>query len=156
MTLDNLRVNYKVPLSVQFIAAHLNAGKIPADIARIAGVSDQAVSDYIKRHFDKFEVMCDKNDTLLKMQVKLNAYKAGELLNVSLNALDLSTPEKAAKHLVPLNIVAGTQTQRLNELSGRIGNTVINVQTVITDAQSRLQSIEQQQAAIADRIKLIK
>ena len=132
--IDLLRPTYKVPLSIPFIAAHLNANKSQAEIAKVAGCSEQAVSQYIQRHFSILEVCCDKSDTILALQCKMSASKANQLLYDVLNSVDY---KPAPKDLVSLNIVAGTQTQRYAELTGKTGNTVINIANIVDDLARR-------------------
>ena len=76
-TLETLK-NVKVKLSVPLIASYLDKGYTQANIARICNVSYQAVSDYIKRHYDELAPLVDTTDGILAMRSKHLANKAQE------------------------------------------------------------------------------
>ena len=105
----------KVPLSVQFIARYLQAGKTPSEISRIANVSRQAVSDYIKRHYDLLSPLLADDQTLamLSKEISIKAQSNIE------KALDKLTLKESKKSLVALNAISGTHIDKYRLLSGQ-------------------------------------
>ena len=104
----------KVKLSVPLIASFITKRYRQSDIARACNVSDQAVSSYIKKHYEELLPLVDTSDGLSAMMSKHIASKAKVEIN---NILDIDTFNK--KDLVALNIVAGTQIDKYRLLSDR-------------------------------------
>ena len=104
----------KVKLSVPLIASFITKQYRQVDIAKACNVSDQAISSYIKRHYDQLLPLIDSSDGLSAMMSKHIASKAKTEIN---NILDIDTFNK--KDLVALNIVAGTQIDKYRLLSDR-------------------------------------
>lgn len=123
--LDKLDVSFKVPLSVQFIAKYLKAGRSQAEISRIAGVTPQAVNDYIHKRYELFEPLLDRDDTALADLSKLVAIKAQR----NLTALLDDTPEK--KDLIALNAISGTHIDKYRLLSGKSTENTLNLSLIV-------------------------
>ena len=104
----------KVKLSVPLIASFITKQYRQVDIAKACNVSDQAISSYIKRHYDQLLPLIDSSDGLSAMMSKHIASKAKVEIN---NILDIDTFNK--KDLVALNIVAGTQIDKYRLLSDK-------------------------------------
>jgi len=104
----------KVKLSVPLIASFITKRYRQSDIARACNVSDQAVSSYIKKHYEELLPLVDTSDGLSAMMSKHIATKAKERID---NILTVDTFNK--KDLVPLNIVAGTQIDKYRLLSDK-------------------------------------
>ena len=135
----------KVKLSVPLIASFITKQYRQVDIAKACNVSDQAISSYIKRHYDQLLPLIDSSDGLSAMMSKHIASKAKTEIN---NILDIDTFNK--KDLVALNIVAGTQIDKYRLLSDRSTSNV-SVSTVdgnikecdqaIIEAEARLDKL---------------
>ena len=109
----------KVKLSVPLIASFITKRYRQSDIARACNVSDQAVSSYIKKHYEELLPLVDTSDGLSAMMSKHIATKAKERID---NILTVDTFNKKA--LVPLNIVAGTQIDKYRLLSDKSAENV--------------------------------
>jgi len=104
----------KVKLSVPLIASFITKRYRQSDIARACNVSDQAVSSYIKKHYEELLPLVDTSDGLSAMMSKHIATKAKERI---VNILTVDTFNK--KDLVALNITAGTQIDKYRLLSDK-------------------------------------
>ena len=104
----------KVKLSVPLIASFVTKRYRQSDIARACNVSDQAVSSYIKKHYEELLPLVDTSDGLSAMMSKHIATKAKERID---NILTVDTFNK--KDLVALNITAGTQIDKYRLLSDK-------------------------------------
>ena len=104
----------KVKLSVPLIASFITKQYRQVDIAKACNVSDQAISSYIKRHYDQLLPLIDSSDGLSAMMSKHIATKAKERID---NILTVDTFNK--KDLVALNITAGTQIDKYRLLSDK-------------------------------------
>ena len=104
----------KVKLSVPLIASFITKRYRQSDIARACNVSDQAVSSYIKKHYEELLPLVDTSDGLSAMMSKHIATKAKERID---NILTVDTFNK--KDLVALNITAGTQIDKYRLLSDK-------------------------------------
>jgi predicted transcriptional regulator len=104
----------KVKLSVPLIASFITKRYRQSDIARACNVSDQAVSSYIKKHYEELLPLVDTSDSLSAMMSKHIATKAKERID---NILTVDTFNK--KDLVALNITAGTQIDKYRLLSDK-------------------------------------
>ncbi len=114
-TVEKLRdVKVKVKLSVPLIASFLTKQYRQVDIAKACNVSEQAVSKYIKKHFDELAPLLDTTDGILAMQSKHLANKAQEKIE---GILEVDSFNK--KDLVPLNIVSGTHIDKYRLLSDK-------------------------------------
>ena len=114
-TVEKLRdVKVKVKLSVPLIASFLTKQYRQVDIAKACNVSEQAVSKYIKKHFDELAPLIDTTDGILAMQSKHLANKAQEKIE---GILEVDSFNK--KDLVPLNIVSGTHIDKYRLLSDK-------------------------------------
>jgi len=102
----------KVSLSVPLIATYLKRGVNYSDIARICNISKQAVSSYIKTHYNDLAPLVDKTDNLAAAQAQHIANKAQERL-----LLHLSDSEK--KDLFALNAISGTHIDKYRLLSDK-------------------------------------
>jgi len=138
--LEILKPNFKVKLSVPLIAAYLKQGKKQTDIATACNVSDQAVSDYIKRHNDKLLPLVEPTDTYL-------ATKSLHVANMAMDNLSKlldSPPNK--KELIALNAISGTHTDKYLTLSGKpteiTENRELSVQ-LKADLEAKSQRIEE-------------
>ncbi len=112
-TLDNLN-KIKVKLTVPIIASFILKGLRQADIAKACNVSDQAVSSYIKTHYDEIIPIVDPTDRLLALQSKDIARKALKKID---SIIDVE--EFTKRDLFPLNVVAGTQIDKYRLLSDK-------------------------------------
>jgi predicted DNA-binding protein YlxM (UPF0122 family) len=135
----------KIKLSVPLISAYLAKGHIPADIARACNVSDQAVSKYIKKHYDELAPLVDTTDKLLAMQSKHLANKAQEKIE---DILKVDSFNK--KDLVPLNIVSGTHIDKYRLLSDK---STSNVSVEALDA--RIEDRDKRIIEVEARIKAL-
>ncbi len=128
----------KAPLSVPLIASYLSKHYKPADIARACNVSNEAVSRYIKRHYDELAPLVDSTDGILAMRSKHLANKAqGKIEDI----LEVDTFNK--KDLVPLNIISGTHIDKYRLLSDKSTQNVSidAVHTRIEDRQKRREEL---------------
>ena len=135
----------KVKLSVPLIASFITKRYRQVDIAKACNVSDQAISSYIKRHYDQLLPLIDSSDGLSAMMSKHIASKAKTEIN---NILDIDTFNK--KDLVALNIVAGTQIDKYRLLSdkstenvsiGAIDGNIKEQDQAIIEAEARLEQL---------------
>ena len=135
----------KVKLSVPLIASFITKRYRQVDIAKACNVSDQAISSYIKRHYDQLLPLIDSSDGLSAMMSKHIASKAKTEIN---NILDIDTFNK--KDLVALNIVAGTQIDKYRLLSdkstenvsiGAIDGSIKEQDQAIIEAEGRLEQL---------------
>ena len=135
----------KVKLSVPLIASFITKQYRQVDIAKACNVSDQAISSYIKRHYDQLLPLIDSSDGLSAMMSKHIASKAKTEIN---NILDIDTFNK--KDLVALNIVAGTQIDKYRLLSdkstenvsiGAIDGSIKEQDRAIIEAEARLDKL---------------
>ena len=135
----------KVKLSVPLIASFITKQYRQVDIAKACNVSDQAISSYIKRHYDQLLPLIDSSDGLSAMMSKHIASKAKTEIN---NILDIDTFNK--KDLVALNIVAGTQIDKYRLLSdkstenvsiGAIDGSIKEHDQAIIEAEARLDKL---------------
>ena len=135
----------KVKLSVPLIASFITKQYRQVDIAKACNVSDQAVSSYIKKHYDQLLPLIDTSDGLSAMMSKHIAVKAKGRIN---NILTVDTFNK--KDLVPLNIVAGTQIDKYRLLSdkstenvsiGAIDDNIKEQDQAIIEAEARLDKL---------------
>jgi len=135
----------KVKLSVPLIASFITKRYRQVDIAKACNVSDQAISSYIKRHYDQLLPLIDSSDGLSAMISKHIASKAKTEIN---NILDIDTFNK--KDLVALNIVAGTQIDKYRLLSdkstenvsiGAIDGNIKEHDQAIIEAEARLEQL---------------
>jgi predicted DNA-binding protein YlxM (UPF0122 family) len=135
----------KVKLSVPLIASFITKQYRQVDIAKACNVSDQAISSYIKRHYDQLLPLIDSSDGLSAMMSKHIASKAKVEIN---NILDIDTFNK--KDLVALNIVAGTQIDKYRLLSdkstenvsiGAIDGNIKEHDQAIIEAEARLDKL---------------
>ena len=135
----------KVKLSVPLIASFITKQYRQVDIAKACNVSDQAISSYIKRHYDQLLPLIDSSDGLSAMMSKHIASKAKVEIN---NILDIDTFNK--KDLVALNIVAGTQIDKYRLLSdkstenvsiGAIDGNIKEQDQAIIEAEARLEQL---------------
>ena len=135
----------KVKLSVPLIASFITKQYRQVDIAKACNVSDQAISSYIKRHYDQLLPLIDSSDGLSAMMSKHIASKAKTEIN---NILDIDTFNK--KDLVALNIVAGTQIDKYRLLSdkstenvsiGAIDGSIKEQDRAIIEAEARLEQL---------------
>ena len=114
-TVEKLRdVKVIVKLSVPLIASFLTKQYRQVDIAKACNVSEQAVSKYIKKHFDELAPLIDTTDGILAMQSKHLANKAQEKIE---GILEVDSFNK--KDLVPLNIISGTHIDKYRLLSDK-------------------------------------
>ncbi|HJL63803.1 MAG TPA: hypothetical protein QGH36_06365 [Candidatus Marinimicrobia bacterium] len=135
----------KVKLSVPLIASFITKRYRQSDIARACNVSDQAVSSYIKKHYEELLPLVDTSDGLSAMMSKHIATKAKERID---NILTVDTFNK--KDLVPLNIVAGTQIDKYRLLSDKstenvsidaIDGNIKEHDQAIIEAEARLEQL---------------
>ncbi len=135
----------KVKLSVPLIASFITKQYRQVDIAKACNVSDQAISSYIKRHYDQLLPLIDSSDGLSAMMSKHIASKAKTEIN---HILDIDTFNK--KDLVALNIVAGTQIDKYRLLSdkstenvsiGAIDGSIKEQDQAIIEAEGRLEQL---------------
>ena len=135
----------KVKLSVPLIASFITKQYRQVDIAKACNVSDQAISSYIKRHYDQLLPLIDSSDGLSAMMSKHIASKAKTEIN---NILDIDTFNK--KDLVALNIVAGTQIDKYRLLSDRstsnvsvsaVDGNIRECDQAIIEAEARLEQL---------------
>ena len=135
----------KVKLSVPLIASFITKQYRQVDIAKACNVSDQAISSYIKRHYDQLLPLIDSSDGLSAMMSKHIASKAKVEIN---NILDIDTFNK--KDLVALNIVAGTQIDKYRLLSDRstsnvsvsaVDSNIRECDQAIIEAEARLDKL---------------
>ena len=135
----------KVKLSVPLIASFITKQYRQVDIAKACNVSDQAISSYIKRHYDQLLPLIDSSDGLSAMMSKHIASKAKTEIN---NILDIDTFNK--KDLVALNIVAGTQIDKYRLLSDRstsnvsvsaVDSNIKECDQAIIEAEARLDKL---------------
>ncbi len=135
----------KVKLSVPLIASFITKRYRQSDIARAWNVSDQAVSSYIKKHYEELLPLVDTSDGLSAMMSKHIATKAKERID---NILTVDTFNK--KDLVPLNIVAGTQIDKYRLLSDKstenvsidaIDGNIVDCDRAIQKAKARIKKL---------------
>ncbi len=136
----------KVKLSVPLIASFIAKQYRQSDIAKACNVSDQAVSSYIKAHYEELLPLVDTSDGLSAMMSKHIATKAKEKID---NILTVDTFTK--KDLVPLNIVAGTQDDKYRLLSGKSTQNV-SIDAIHARREDRQKRIEQLKAERAQLI----
>ena len=117
--LEGIETNFRLKLTVPLIATYLRRGTTQTEIARICGVSPQAVNDYIKRHSEELSPLIDKDDSYLTTLHKSIALKAGGNL---LNILDLPADKK---DMIALNIVSGTHTDKYKASVGKATNVTV-------------------------------
>lgn len=138
-TLENL-TKIKVKLTVPLIASYIAKGYTQANIARVCNLSDQAVSDYIKRHYDELAPLVDTTDNILAMRSKHLANKAQGKIEV---ILEVDSFNK--KDLVPLNIVSGTHVDKYRLLSDKSTQNV-SAEVLHTRIEDRNKYLEELQA----------
>ena len=135
----------KVKLSVPLIASFIAKQYRQVDIARACNVSDQAVSSYIKKHYEELLPLVDTSDGLSAMMSKHIATKAKERID---NILTVDTFNK--KDIVPLNIVAGTQIDKYRLLSDKstknvsidaIDGNIVDCDRAIQKAKARIKKL---------------
>ena len=135
----------KVKLSVPLIASFITKQYRQVDIAKACNVSDQAISSYIKRHYDQLLPLIDSSDGLSAMMSKHIATKAKERID---NILTVDTFNK--KDLVALNITAGTQIDKYRLLSDKstenvsidaIDGNIKEHDQAIIEAEARLEQL---------------
>ncbi len=140
-TLDNLN-NVKVKLTVPIIANFILKGLKQADIAKACNVSDQAVSSYIKKHYDEIIPIVDPTDRLMALQSKNIARKAlSEVDNI------FAVEDFTKRDLVALSTLAGTQIDKYRLLSDKSTQNV-NVAT----ARANIKEIESEQQQLLKEI----
>lgn len=128
----------KVKLSVPLIASFIAKQYRQSDIAKACNVSDQAVSSYIKAHYEELLPLVDTSDGLSAMMSKHIATKAKEKID---NILTVDKFDK--KDLVALNITAGTQIDKYRLLSDKSTQNVS-----IHSIESNIKELEQESAAL--------
>jgi predicted transcriptional regulator len=123
---------HKVSLSVPLIATYLKRGVNYSDIARICNISKQAVSSYIKTHYNDLAPLVDKTDSLAAAQAQHIANKAQERL-----LLHLSESEK--KDLFALKAISGTHIDKYRLLSDKSTQNISigQVRTNLADLRTR-------------------
>jgi predicted transcriptional regulator len=142
-TVEKLRdVKVKVKLSVPLIASFLTKQYRQVDIAKACNVSEQAVSKYIKKHFDELAPLIDTTDGILAMQSKHLANKAQEKIE---GILEVDSFNK--KDLVPLNIVSGTHIDKYRLLSDKSTQNV-SMATVDANIKELDQGIDEDEARL--------
>jgi predicted DNA-binding protein YlxM (UPF0122 family) len=116
---EHLDISRHVPrkkriLTVQAVAQYLSRGLRPPDIAKIYGISKQAVYQFIRNHEEKLKVLHDNSDRMIALQSKLTAWEAMKKISSV-----LSHEKFEKKDLIPLNAISGTHIQRYRELTGK-------------------------------------
>lgn len=112
-TVDKLDQSLTVSLSVQLLLSYLARGYRQSHIADICGVSRQAVSDYIQRHYDELSPLLN-SDSYLANRCRNLADKAVGKMSVLLD-----TEELTKRDLISLNAVSGTHIDKYRLLSGQ-------------------------------------
>ena len=142
-TLDDLAKNHKVKLSIPLLATYLKRGVRQGDIAKICNVSHQAVSDYIKRHYDKLAPLTDSTGAY-------QAAKAQHIADFAQDRLLKHLPETEKKDLFALNAISGTHIDKYRLLSDKstqnvsmdVNNASMNdTLRAIKDAESRIKKL---------------
>jgi predicted transcriptional regulator len=136
--IEDLEPKHKVKLSVPLIASYIDKGCTQADIARRCNVSYQAVSNYIKRHYDDLAPLLGSNNIMI-MKAKHIASKAQDNIAIILD----DKPEK--KDLFALNAVSGTHIDKMRLLSDQ-STSNISIDAIHTrreDIQKRLKELRE-------------
>jgi len=123
----------KIPLSVPLIVNALNVGKKQADIARMCGVSEQAVSDYKQRHISEIGLALDKSDASQAIMHRINIARASEKLHT---ALDFTATKK---DIIPLVAVIDRLTPALRLLEGKSTSNISAIASIIEAVHSEKQ-----------------
>jgi len=136
----------KVKLSVPLIASFIAKRYRQSDIAKACNVSDQAVSSYIKAHYEELLPLVDTSDGLSAMMSKHIATKAKEKID---NILTVDKFDK--KDLVALNITAGTQIDKYRLLSDKSTQnfSIDAIQTRREDRAKRIAELKAERLSLA-------
>ncbi len=132
-------------LTVPLVAAYLARGTRQVDIARATGKTRSSVSEYIKYHYDELAPLVDDN-SIMVMKSKHIASQAQERLSEILDETGYGK-----KHLVSLNIVAGTHIDKF-----RLQNGQSTASVTIDDIQGSRSEIQTQAAEIRRELKRLK
>jgi predicted transcriptional regulator len=130
ISIDNLDVlsqlsnkpNYK--LSVDNVATLILSGiNNQAQLARMLGVSPQAINQYIHRHADDLRILIDNTDSIMAIKYKYQAMRY-------LDSIDNSTIQKAS--LLQRVTAAGISTDKYRLLSGQ---STENISVKVSEAE---------------------
>lgn len=134
--LVQLEVNHKVKLSIPLLATYLKRGVNMSEISRICNITPQAVSDYIKRHYDKLSPLVDETGLL-------QATKAQHVADFAQDRLLLHLRDTDKKDLFALNAISGTHIDKYRLLSDKSTENVsmTSLDTSLDDLNKREQEI---------------
>ncbi len=131
-------------LTVPLVASYLSRGARNVDISRATGRAPSTVGDFIRRHYNRLAPLLD--DEIMMMKSKDIASQAQHRLS---DVLDDKSFDK--KHLVSLNIVAGTHIDKF-----RLQNGQSTANVTIDDIQGSRSEIQTQAAEIRRELKRLK
>ncbi len=137
MTVEEFK-DFKVKLTIPLITKLLLEAMTVSQIARQCNVSPQAVSQFIKRHYDKIIVNADPTGKLLAYKNKLIAAQATDHID---KILSIETFTK--RDLQSLSIVNGVATDKMRLLQGESTQnlSVASSERSIKDIDSELDAI---------------
>ncbi len=121
----------KIKLTIPLVANFINQGYTQSDIARMCNISPQAVNSFIDRNKDNVLPLIDIGDNLIALQSKHIATQAiGKIDKI------LALEKFDKRHLVALNVTAGTQIDKYRLLSGKSTSNV-SVDQLVTRKDER-------------------
>ena len=125
----------KIKLSVPLISVYIAKGYRQVDIAKDCNISEQAVSNFIKKHREEIIPLIDTTDGIAAFRAKHIANKAEDKIE---NILDVEEFNK--KDIGPLTIAYGVHTDKYRLLSDK------STQNVSIDA------VHRDKKAVKDRL----
>ena len=133
--------NFKIKLTVPMVTGLLLSGKKQVEISRMCNVTESWVSEFIQRHYDEIYAVIDPTDRFMALKSKTVASRA-------LDKIDkiLTSEVFDKRHLVSLNITAGTQIDKYRLLAGKSTENV-SIDAVISsraDLNKRRESLRVQ------------
>ncbi len=134
--LEKLELDHKVKLTIPLVATYLKHMYTQTQIANICNISPQAVSDYIKRHYDDLAPLVDKTDSVAATQSQHLANIAKEKI---VDIID-TCKDFGKRDLIPLTAVSDRHTQQYRLLSDKATQNV----SVVT-AKTNIKEIEDEQ-----------
>jgi len=145
--LEQITPDIKVPLSAPLIARYLMRGYTQSQIARACKVSAQAVSSYIKAHYDDLAPLVDDRDVISAIKSK---HIANKLQDKVLKVLD-TVDAWDKKDLYTMSTVQCQQIDKYRLLSDKSTQNVDMAQVTtnrkelqqqIIDVQARIKSLK--------------
>ncbi len=129
----------KIKLSVPLISVYLAKGYRQVDIAKDCNISEQAVSNFIKKHRDEIIPLIDTTDGIAAFRAKHIANKVEDKIEDI-----LAVEEFNKKDISPLTIAYGVHTDKYRLLSDKSTQNVSidAIDARIEDRDKRLIEVE--------------